>query len=659
MTELDARAVLDRLGGRLVGRKRELELVLAALDAGRHVLIEGPPGTGKSTLLRAVADELGVGFEFVEGNAELTPARLVGHFDPARVLAEGYDPDVFVDGALVTAMRDGSLLYVEELNRVPEETLNVLITVMSERELHVPRLGRVVADPGLPAGGGDEPVRRRRHGPHLQRHLRPGVPPQRRLPVGRRGSGHRRARRRPAPTTRGSARSSSSSGGPARHPDLRVGSSVRGALDATAVVSSLAALRDQPVTTPSVSLDAVLMALSGRVRLREGCLRIVGGDHHRAVGGDLRRHPPGRRRRRRVHGKSPGPDGGFPFLKEGPQAAAAIDDAKRSTVSRRSLARHAEFDQVSPEVGQLDEAAFDDAMAEDADEAMAMLADMTRATDAALRELARRLAGRLVLDVARRGPARPRGSGRIAAAPYQPDAGDLDIDASTEAIVEARAARSAVDPERLRVRRWVQPRTAVCLLVDRSGSMSGKPLATNAVAAAAVAFRSPDDFSVVSFAKDSVVVKSQDVPTDGRGRRRRRARPARPRHHRSRRAPWPPPASSCPAPAPAARSRSCCRTAGPPSRATSLVAAAALEELAIVAPEGDSEAAEELANAVGAALTTVAGPATAADALTASSPDIAPFPQSAPLVRGSAAHVAGRDDAERVLGRARPRSAPT
>ncbi|MGA1051087.1 MAG: AAA family ATPase, partial [Ilumatobacteraceae bacterium] len=122
--------LVDRLAAAVVGRRREIDLVVAALAAERHVVLEGPPGTGKSTLLRAVADELGIGFEFVEGNAELTPARLIGHFDPARVLVDGYDPEVFVDGPLVAALRAGSLLYVEELNRVPEETLNVLVTVM-------------------------------------------------------------------------------------------------------------------------------------------------------------------------------------------------------------------------------------------------------------------------------------------------------------------------------------------------------------------------------------------------------------------------------------------------------------------------------------------------------------------------------------------------
>ncbi len=129
----------------VLDREREAELLTAALDAGAHVVLEGPPGTGKSTLLRAVSSTRAVPFFLVEGNAELTPARLIGHFDPAQVLAKGYRPDIFVDGALVSALREGGLLYVEEINRVPEETLNVLITVMSEGELNVPRLGVIRA----------------------------------------------------------------------------------------------------------------------------------------------------------------------------------------------------------------------------------------------------------------------------------------------------------------------------------------------------------------------------------------------------------------------------------------------------------------------------------------------------------------------------------
>jgi len=89
----------------VVGRRRELELVRAALASGAHILIEGPPGTGKSTLLRQVAESRHTEFVLVEGSAELTPARLIGSFDPALVLEQGYRTENFSDGPLVRAMR--------------------------------------------------------------------------------------------------------------------------------------------------------------------------------------------------------------------------------------------------------------------------------------------------------------------------------------------------------------------------------------------------------------------------------------------------------------------------------------------------------------------------------------------------------------------------
>ncbi|MFM8481995.1 MAG: hypothetical protein ACKOBT_01430, partial [Actinomycetota bacterium] len=89
-----------------------------------------------------------------------------------------------------------------------------------------------------------------------------------------------------------------------------------------------------------------------------------------------------------------------------------MQEASKRTLSRRELARHPQFEQVSPEVGELDESAVDEAMDEDPDAMLALLADLTGATDPALRDLARRLAGRLFLDVSRRGPTRPRGIGK-------------------------------------------------------------------------------------------------------------------------------------------------------------------------------------------------------------------------------------------------------
>ena len=270
----DQREFLSSLSGSVVGRSREIELVLAALAADRHVLLEGPPGTGKSTLLRAVSGGLGIGFEFVEGNAELTPARLVGHFDPARVLNEGYAPSVFVDGPLVTALRDGSLLYVEEINRVPEETLNVLITVMSEGEITVPRLGRVPAAPGFRLVAAMNPFdavgTARISGAVYDRVCRVAM-------------GYQPAAEETAIVERelaGAVPGRAFLDGVVEvtrltrsHPDLRVGSSVRGAVDFAKVAASLAGIRGAAQDDAGVSLDAALVSLSGRVRVREGSSR--------------------------------------------------------------------------------------------------------------------------------------------------------------------------------------------------------------------------------------------------------------------------------------------------------------------------------------------------------------------------------------------------
>ena len=142
----------------IVGREAELRLCLAVLGSGGNLLLEGPVGVGKTTVALAVCRHLGRRTVRVDGDERFTESRMTGWFDPPLVLQRGYGEESFFPGPLVQAMREGSVLFINEMNRMPETVQNVLLPALDERLLGIPRLGELRAGPGFQVVATQNPV---------------------------------------------------------------------------------------------------------------------------------------------------------------------------------------------------------------------------------------------------------------------------------------------------------------------------------------------------------------------------------------------------------------------------------------------------------------------------------------------------------------------
>ncbi|MGV9211333.1 AAA family ATPase [Micromonospora sp. RB23] len=123
-----ARAVLDAVGTVVVGKRDALELVLAGILAGGHVLLEDLPGLGKTLTARSFAQALGLDFRRLQFTPDLLPADVTGSF-----LYDQRNGDfTFRAGPVFT-----NLLLADEINRTPPKTQSALLEAMQEKQVSV------------------------------------------------------------------------------------------------------------------------------------------------------------------------------------------------------------------------------------------------------------------------------------------------------------------------------------------------------------------------------------------------------------------------------------------------------------------------------------------------------------------------------------------
>jgi len=118
----------EEIGKVLVGQEDMVELLLAAILADGHVLIEGVPGVAKTLTAKLLSRTISVGFSRIQFTPDLMPSDVVGTsiFNPKEVSFQFKAGPVF-----------SNIILIDEINRAPAKTQSALFEVMEERQITI------------------------------------------------------------------------------------------------------------------------------------------------------------------------------------------------------------------------------------------------------------------------------------------------------------------------------------------------------------------------------------------------------------------------------------------------------------------------------------------------------------------------------------------
>jgi MoxR-like ATPase len=118
----------SEIGKVIVGQNQMIELLIAAILADGHVLIEGVPGVAKTLTAKLLSRTISVGFSRIQFTPDLMPGDVIGTsvFNPRELIFQFREGPIF-----------SHIILIDEINRAPAKTQAALFEVMEERQITV------------------------------------------------------------------------------------------------------------------------------------------------------------------------------------------------------------------------------------------------------------------------------------------------------------------------------------------------------------------------------------------------------------------------------------------------------------------------------------------------------------------------------------------